>query len=475
MKIKLIIGFVFFAITVGGILFVKEYTQRPPNVIIILADDLGYGDVGFNGQSKILTPNIDSLALNGLVFDQFYAGSTVCAPSRSTLLTGLHTGHTPIRGNIEMENEGQYPLPDSSLTLAEMFKSRGYATGVFGKWGLGYPDSEGDPLNQGFDTFFGYNCQRLAHNYYPFHIWDNTQKVMLDANKENLEGIYAPELIHTKTLEFIEKNKEKPFFLYVASPLPHAELKAPNPNVQKYIDRFDEIPYQGCDSGCKEYKNGWYGSQTKPHAVFAAMVDLLDQQVGTIVNQLRKNDLLENTVIIFTSDNGPHKEGGADPDFFNSNAGYRGYKRDLYEGGIRVPMVISWQGQIRPGESQSVGAFWDLLPTFADLIGYEEPFSTDGVSLMHSFYNQPNVKRDVLYWEFHTIYGKPAQALLLQERWKLIRKVEGDNFNDFELYDLKNDPNESIDMAISEPNRVKAALDTLDQMRVPSKLEEWNF
>lgn len=446
-----------------------------PNVIIILADDLGYGDVGFNGQKKFSTPNIDSLAGQGLVFSQFYSGSTVCAPSRSTLLTGLHTGHTPIRGNREIQPEGQYPLPDSSKTIAEVFKSKGYVTGVFGKWGLGYPGSEGDPLNQGFDTFFGYNCQRLAHNYYPYHLWDNDKKILLEENSDEMEVTYAPSLIHQRTIDFIDQNQDNPFFLFVASPLPHAELKVPEQYLKKYSGQFEESPYQGCDPGCEQYKDGWYASQAQPHTAFAAMIHILDEQVGEIKQKLEEEGLMENTIIIFSSDNGPHKEGGADPDFFDSNDKFKGYKRDLYEGGIRVPTVISWKDKINSGISEEVGAFWDFMPTVAELIDYEMPIHTDGVSLIPAFSGNLLPMRDLLYWEFHTIYGVPAQALLMQERWKFVRKFNENMPPEFELYDLQNDPEEDNDLTSSRPELIDFARDTIDKMRVKSPIKEWNF
>src|SRR5690606_9627803 len=278
----------------------------------------------------------------GMLFTQHYSGSTVCAPSRSALMTGMHTGHTVVRGNREIMPEGQYPIPDETYTLAEYLKEAGYATGAFGKWGLGYPGSEGEPNFQGFDTFYGYNCQRIGHNYYPYHLWSDQDSIVLPGNSGTDKGEYAPDLIHKKTLQFLEANRDRPFFAYVPTIIPHAELVVPEEIQKQYSGKFEpEKPYKGTDSG-PGYKIGGYGSQPEPHAAFVGMVRLLDQQVGEIVKKVEQLGIADNTIIIFTSDNGPHKEGGADPDYFDSNGPFKGYKRDLYEGGIRVPMIIKW-------------------------------------------------------------------------------------------------------------------------------------
>lgn len=341
-----------------------------PNIIYILADDLGYGDLSCYGQKKLKTPNIDKLASQGMLFTQHYSGNTVCAPSRSTLLTGMHTGHTPIRGNKEVRPEGQHPMPDTTYTLAESLKKAGYSTGVFGKWGLGFPGSSGDPTNQGFDTFFGFNCQRLGHNYYPRHLWHNRDSILLKENYGMKKGTYAPNLIHDKTLQFIENNKNNPFFLYVASIIPHAELVAPEDILKKHQGKYPpEKEYKGVDNG-PEYRNGPYQSQKEPHAAFAAMIDILDSQVGEIMNKVESLGIADNTIIIFTSDNGPHLEAGADPVYFDSNGPLRGFKRDLYEGGIRVPMIVSWPNKIVPySKTDHVSAFWDIFPTFTEIVG----------------------------------------------------------------------------------------------------------
>lgn len=455
----------------------KDNMVRPPNIIYILADDLGYGDLSCYGQINFPTPNIDALAAHGMKFTQHYSGSTVCAPSRSSLMTGLHTGHTPIRGNKEVKPEGQYPLPDEIITIAEMLKAKGYSTAAFGKWGLGYPGSEGDPLNQGFDTFFGYNCQRIAHNYYPQHLWDNTKKVVLEGNSINNEKIYAPDLIHQKTLEYIEANRDNPFFAYVPSPLPHAELKIPD----KYLSRFKgqlgpEKAYNGCDPGCDAYKQGGYGSQSEPHAAFAAMVNLLDRQVGEIVKKVKELGIERNTLIIFSSDNGPHLEGGADPDFFNGNGPFKGYKRDLYEGGIRIPMIAKWTGKITPGTTTNhVSAFWDVYPTFAELVGGDSEISTDGISFLPTLLGGTQSHHDFLYWEFHANSGHSKQAVLIDGRWKAIRKLSRGEFTPIEIYDLENDSKEENDIAITRADIVYKAKQIIKKEHTDSPVGDWNF
>ncbi|MCH2386575.1 MAG: sulfatase-like hydrolase/transferase, partial [Opitutales bacterium] len=278
------------------------FAERPPNIVYILADDLGWGDLSLYGQKYFQTPNIDRIAKEGIQFTQHYSGSTVCAPSRSCLMTGLHTGNTPIRGNFEIRPEGQMAMPAESVTIAEVLKAEGYVTGAFGKWGLGFPKSEGDPTNQGFDVFFGYNCQRIAHNYYPYHLWSNLDKVELEGNEGKDEGVYAPDLIQEKTLEFIEQNKNQPFFCFVPHVIPHAELFAPD----RYMARFrgkllPEKSYEGTDDG-QNFRNGPYGSQPESHAAFAAMVTMLDDHVGQILDKLSALKIDKNTLVIFTSD-----------------------------------------------------------------------------------------------------------------------------------------------------------------------------
>ena len=445
--------------------------KNKPNIIYILADDLGIGDVSCYGQKKFITPNIDKLAAEGMKFMQHYAGSTVCAPSRSSLLTGQHTGVTPIRGNKEHKPEGQAPMPAECLTIAEVLKEAGYVTGAFGKWGLGYPGSEGDPNNQGFDEFYGYNCQRQAHHYYPWHLYHNQEKVVLEGNAGTNSGEYVPLLLQEKVLEFIENNKDTSFFLFVPTPLPHAELFAPESYLERFRGKYDpEVSYEGVDDpGHRGYRMGAYGSQPEAHAAFAAMVSLLDDQVGEIMDKLKELGLDDNTIIMFSSDNGPHKEGGADPDYFNSNSIYKGYKRDLYEGGIREPMIAYWKGRIKPGSTTDhVSAFWDVLPTVADIANVEYNSDVNGVSFLPTLLGTEDQKKhEYLYWEFHEGGGK--QAVLLDGKWKGIRlDVKENPEGEIMLFNLDDDPGEENDIAADHPDIADRIAEIMVSARVPS-------
>lgn len=447
--------------------------ERLPNIIYILADDLGYGDLSCYGQQHYKTPNIDRLAAEGMRFTQHYSGSTVCAPSRSALLTGQHTGHTFVRGNYEIMPEGQYPLPDSVLTLPEVMQQAGYVTGAFGKWGLGYPGSEGDPTAQGFDTFFGYNCQRIGHHYYPHYLWSDRDSVVLSGNAGQHTGEYGPAIIHGKTLQFIREHQSEPFFLFVPSIIPHAELAAPDSLIEKYRSLLPPgEPYEGYDEG-PDYRRGPYGSQAHPRAAFAAMMEVLDHQVGEIIATLEELNLTENTLIIFTSDNGPHREGGADPDFFDSNGPLRGYKRDLYEGGIRVPMIARWPGKVQAGATAGhVSAFWDLMPTVAELAGTKAPEGIDGVSFLPTLLGQEvQPRHDYLYWEFHEKGGRVA---VRKDNWKGVKYgVLEDPDTPLELYNLADDVGETSDLAAQYPDVVAALEDILRKARTPSAV--FNF
>ncbi len=448
----------------------KETPITMPNIVFVLADDLGYGDLSLTGQTKFSTPHIDNLAQDGIFFTQHYSGSTVCAPSRSALLTGLHTGHTFMRGNKEVKPEGQYPLPADEITLSRHLQINGYTTGAFGKWGLGYPRSSGEPLSQGFDEFYGYNCQRVGHNYYPYHLWDGQDSIVLEGNSGYQTEDYGPDLIHKKALAFIDEYKDKPFFLYYPSIIPHAELTAP----QTLIDSFaaiygDEKPYQGIDSG-PTYKNGGYGSQAHPRAAFAAMMTVLDRQVGELRSALEKNGIAENTIFIFTSDNGPHKEGGADPDFFDSNAELKGHKRDLYEGGIRVPLLVVWPEKIKGGQrSELISAFWDFFPTLCDAAGLTIPDDRDGISMLPTWTGDgKQVKHDHLYWEFHEHGGKQA---IRKDIYKAIRLDVNENpDNPLELYDLSSDLGEENNIAADHPDIVRKMDSLMRASHVPSEV-----
>lgn len=445
-------------LTFGIIVFASFMTfgQRKtgkPNIVFILADDLGYGDLGVYGQKIIKTPNIDRLAKEGKQFMEFYAGTTVCAPSRSSLLTGQHTGHTYIRGNREIEPEGQEPLPDSVETYAQLLQKAEYVTGAFGKWGLGMVGTSGEPAKKGFDQFFGYNCQRQSHRYYPTHLWENSTRIELEGNDLRQKKIYAPELIQQKTLAFIDENKNKPFFLFVPTVLPHAELQGPDDRFLKmYKGKLAEKPFQGNDYG-PSAKIAGYASEPYAHATYAAMVSRMDFYVGQILAKLAQHGLSDNTIIIFSSDNGSHREGGADPEFFNSSGGLRGNKRDLYEGGIRVPFIVKWPGKVKAGtKSNFVGAFWDLMPTFTELAGAANPAHTDGFSLVNVLLGKPQQQHKYLYWEFHEGGGRQAVRL---GKWKAIRlDVDKNRNGDLALYDLSIDPAEQKNVASENPSVV---------------------
>lgn len=449
-----------------------------PNVVFIIADDLGYGDLSCYGQQKFVTPNIDRLAREGLRFTQCYSGTTVSAPSRACLISGLHSGHAPIRGNQEVEPEGQAALPADGNSLFRIFKEAGYVTGVFGKWGLGAPGSEGDPNRQGVDEFYGYNCQLLAHNYYADHLWENEMRVELTGNLNGGFGVYTQDTIHKKGLEFIEKYKDKPFFLFLPYVIPHAELVVPEDSIiARFRARYPEKPFRGCDAGCASFRKGGYCSQPEPRAVFAAMVCRLDVYVGQVVAKLKELGLYENTLLIFTSDNGPHKEGGADPDFFSSNGGLRGYKRDVYEGGIRVPFIAVWPGKIRTGETGFVCSFWDMLPTFAEMTG-RQAGETDGICLLPLLTGEGEQKRhDYLYFEFQELGGRQA---VRKDDWKLVRlEVVRGGQSVYELYNLAEDPSEKNDVAAAFPRKAEELKKLMEEAHVsdpawPLLQEEWN-
>ena len=417
---------------------VAAQAQRRPNIIFILADDLGYGDVGYQGQQKIHTPNIDRMAGDGMRFSYCYAGTAVCAPSRASLMTGLHTGHTPIRGNRGFKPEGQFPLPDSSLTIAGVLKSNGYTTGVFGKWGLGYPGSPGVPEKQGFTDFFGYNCQSLAHNYYPDHLWSNDQRIELPANKHeagNGEPVYSADLIHQHALQFLRDNKAHPFFLFCAYTLPHAELQVPHDSVYaNYLAQFHD----------------------SLRASYAAMVSRLDRYVGEIRKAVADLGLADSTLILFSSDNGPHREGGNDPDYWHSSGQLRGIKRDLYEGGIREPFIAVWPGHILSGSaSDRPFAFWDLFPTWEQVAGIPVSNHIDGYSILPVLEGHPEKARqhDYFYWEFHENGGRQA---VRWGKWKGVRlNVNTIAHPPLELYDLSNDPREENNIAAQHPDIVQ--------------------
>ncbi len=435
------------------------FSQSKPNVILIVADDLGYGDLGCYGQKLIETPNIDALAKNGIKFTQFYAGTSVCAPSRASLMTGKHTGHTSIQGNFEMMHEGQLPIKEEEFTIAELFKIAGYKTGGFGKWGLGFIGSEGDPNKQGFDNFYGYNCQRQSHNYFPTHLWDNQKEVKLPNTREKL-NVYAPTLIQQKALAFLEENQKNPFFLYLPYTLPHAALQIPvgDATLNYYINKFKEKPI-----AIKQWTGSNYQPQAYPKAAYATMVSKLDAYVGEVVAKIKTLKLAHNTIIIFTSDNGPHREGGNNPADFNSSGGLRGEKRDLYEGGISVPLVVSWPNGIKENQTTDfVAAFWDFMPTFAKVLKSTVPIATDGLSFLPVLTQKGKQNQHpFLYWEFHEDGGKQA---VRAGKWKAIKlDVIKNPTNSLQLYNLEKDTSEQNDISKQHPHIVRRLSKIIEQ------------
>ena len=426
----------------------------PPNIVFILADDLGYGDVGVFGQPRIATPSLDRMAAEGLRFTQFYSGSTVCAPSRSVLMDGRHTGHTYIRGNKEVRPYGQEPIPDSVMTLAEVLKGAGYRTGLVGKWGLGGPDTPGHPNRQGFDYFFGYLGQRHAHNYYPEFLFHNEARVQVAGNRlpeprrgdgagEALDKItYSHDLFADSALAFIDRNREGPFLLYFVLTIPHANNEA-GPRGMEVPDygRYEHMDWPDAEKG------------------MAAMVTRMDADIGRLLDRLEEHGIAENTFVFFTSDNGPHREGGHDPEYFDSNGPLRGFKRDLYEGGIRVPTIAWWPGSVEAATvTDHVGYFADMLPTFTGLAGVTPPEGIDGIDMTPTLLGRPDdqLEHEYLYWEFHE--DGMAQAVRTGS-WKGVRTPVRDAI---EVYDLDADVSETTDLAAQHPD-VAARLDSIMQ------------
>ncbi len=480
----------------------KAKASRKPNIIFILADDLGYGDLGCFGQQKIETPNIDRIRREGMRFVSFYSGSPVCAPSRCVLMTGQHSGHAFIRGNDEWAErgkvwdfqsmfnnpglEGQRPLPAGTRTIGTLLQSAGYRTACVGKWGLGAPGSQGVPNRQGFDLFFGYNCQRQAHTYYPTHLYKNEHRVFLRntlvAPGTKLEPgadprdpasyakftqtDYAPDLMFNEISTFVDDNRTRPFFLFWSTTLPHVALQAPQRWVDHYVKKFgDETPYDG--------KAGYFPHRY-PRACYAAMVSYLDEQVGLLVKQLKNLGIYENTLLVFTSDNGPTFNGGTDSPWFNSGCVFRSEqgwgKCSLHEGGIRVPMVASWPGQIKAGsESNHICAFWDILPTFCEAADIPVPSDIDGLSFLPTLKGKaPQPGHDHLFWEYPEMGGQQA---VRKGRWKAIRTGIRKGTMKTALYDLEADLREENDVAAKHPDIVSGLEQIMRDEHVTPVLE----
>lgn len=456
-----------------------------PNIIYILADDLGYGELGCFGQELIETPNIDKLAETGIKFTQHYSGAPVCAPSRCVLLTGKHPGHAQVRGNDEWGErgdvwnyksmiadstlEGQRPMAEGTITIGEKMQEAGYKTAMFGKWGLGAPNTHSIPTKMGFDFFVGYNCQRQAHTYYPVHLYKNGARLYLgndtvapntkfdkgadpydmDSYKKYTLQSYSPDVMFKELTGFVNDNKDNPFFVYWATPIPHAALQAPKRWVDYYVNKFgDEEPYIG---------NKGYFPVRYSHATYAAMVSYLDENVGKLVQQLKDLGVYDNTLIIFTSDNGPTYNGGTDSPWFNSGGPFKSEygwgKGTTHEGGIRTPMVASWPGFIKSGtESTHISAFWDVMPTLCEIAGIDTPEDTDGISFLPALTGETQIAHDHLYWEFPSYGGQQAVRL---GKWKAIRKNIFKGNMTIELYNLEEDIQEQNNIAENHPGIVK--------------------
>ena len=448
--------------------------KRPPNIIYMLADDLGYGELGCYGQKKIRTPHVDRLSAEGMRFTRHYAGAPVCAPSRCVLMTGRHLSNAAIRGNKAVRPEGQWAIPDDTVTIADLMKAQGYATGAMGKWGLGPPQSPSSPENQGFDLYHGYICQRVAHNYYPTHLWLNGHRQILnnrpfrghkklkEAPKSYTEfygNEYAPDLMMNTALAFIRQNQEKPFFLYLPFVEPHLAMQPPQEWVDKYPRSWDEEPYIG---------NRGYLPHPRPRAGYAAMISDLDDHVGRVMALLGELGLDSNTLVMFSSDNGAtHDVGGVDTTFFKSVGELRGRKGSVYEGGLRVPMIARWPGVVEAGRTTNhVSGFQDVLPTLVELAGGTTPLHVDGISFLPTLLGTGNQKpHDHLIWEF---FGYGGQQCVISGKWKAVRQRLRKGNKRVELYDLDKDPSESVDLAAKFPDVVKRLTTILETDRTPN-------
>lgn len=448
-----------------------------PNVVVFLADDLGYGEVGCYGQKHIKTPHIDQLAAEGMRFTDFYAGNAVCAPSRCCLLTGKHAGQAYVRNNGDpkdlqflaprygWEFPGQNPLPDSEITIAETLQAQGYATAAIGKWGLGHFGTSGDPNRQGFDLFYGFNCQRHAHNHYPRFLWRNGKKETLPGNDRQLNGeTYSQDKFTEVAIEFLRENREQPFFLFMPFAIPHLSIQVPDASLAEYRGNIPEA----------DYDHKGYLTHPAPRAGYAAMVSHLDRDIGRIMTELRRLGLEENTLVLFTSDNGPTYDrlGGSDSDFFNSSAGLRGRKGSLYEGGIRVPMIARWPNKIAAGSTSSrPAAFDDIFPTIASVADAKTPRAITGTNLANEMTGQPSADSAdrYLYWEFPAYGGQQA---IRQGKWKAIRqnlsRLSKRSELNTELYDLSVDPQETQNLATKFPAVLKKLTDLMHVARTPS-------
>lgn len=441
-----------------------------PNIIFIMADDLGYAELGSYGQKKIRTPHLDQMAREGMRFTQHYTGAPVCAPARCSLMTGKHGGHAYVRDNFEVgaweTHRGQMPLKSEETTIAEALKKRGYATGAFGKWGLGEVGSSGDPLKQGFDRFFGYNCQRHAHNLYPRYLVDDSGRRVLEGNDRGLTGAtYGPQVIADEALKFIREHKNEPFFVYYPTVIPHLALQVPEEESKAYAGQWTETPYTGKS----------YLPHPTPRAAYAGMITFMDKQMGRLFALLKELDLDENTVVFFTSDNGTTflKE-QVDFEFFDSVGGLNGLKGSVLEGGIRVPLLVRWPGKIKPGSvSDHISAHYDAMATLAEISGAKAPAATDGISYLPTLLGKKQKKHDYLFWDYA---GYGAQLAVREGDWKAVRRGLKKNPDaPLELYNLKNDPGESVDLSGKQPKVAERMARIMLDAREKPEVERFRF
>ena len=466
-----------------------ETDKNRPNIICIMVDDAGYGDFGCYGQKLFATPNIDRMATEGMRFTQHYSGSTVCAPTRCSIMNGVHTGHVYVRGNREVQPEGQAPIPANMITIAKLLKEAGYTTGMFGKWGLGAPGSSGDPVNQGWDEFFGYNCQRHAHSYYPNYLWSNLKRVPLNNNPpvpghaslprdadpadprsyDVFKGQdYAPDRINEQALAFLRKNRDKPFFLYYPTVIPHVALHVPDEELAPYLaQKWDDPPFTRA-------KGYGYTPHFTPRAAYAAMITRMDRYIGRVLDLVNELGLAENTIVVFTSDNGTtHLKAEVDYDFFESVKPLRGLKGSLYEGGMRVPLIVRWPSKIKAGSTSGfVTGFEDWMPTLLDLIGEKTsaPAGIDGISIANTLLGKKQRPRKFLYRQFS---GYGGQQAVWAGRWKAVRQniLRKNNKTPLriELYDLEADISESNNVAANNPKVVARLKKIMTREHTPSE------
>lgn len=467
----------------------RPCSAQKPNIIYIYVDDMGYGELGSYGQTKIKTPHLDQLAREGIRFTQHYSGAPVCAPARAMLMTGKHSGHAYIRGNYELggfEDDmegGQMPLPEGTFTIGHLMQQAGYATAAIGKWGLGMHNTTGNPNKQGFDYFYGYLDQKQAHNFYPTHLWENSnwdsldnsyvyvhQRLPEDAPDSAFNRFqgneYSIDKMTEKAIDFIQNHKDSPFFLYLPFTGPHVSLQVPQEEIKKYLGQFDEQPYYG-EQG--------YAANKYPLSTYAAMISYCDAQIGKLLELLKSLDLDEHTLVMFSSDNGPTFNGGVDIDFFNSTGGLRGRKQDLYEGGIRVPFIARWPGKISPGRiTHLISTQYDLMETLADITG-EEPWENDGISFLPTLLGNDREQKTHphLYFEFPEQQGQIA--IRIQNLKAVKSNIRGNKNAPWEIYDLETDPGETKNIVDRYPQLIEQLEEIVTNEHTNSHIKEWEF